>query len=52
MAKLNTYVYVDGQAYGPGDDVPAKVAEQITAPGVWADDKSADDKPAAKSAAK
>lgn len=33
--KLNTYVHVDGVAYGPDDDVPAEVAERITAPGVW-----------------
>jgi len=37
MAKLNTYVSVDGTWYGPGDDVPAKVASQITNPNVWAD---------------
>lgn len=53
--KLKTYVYVNGEVYGPDSDVPAEVAEQITAPGVWvgesADDKS-DAKPAAKSAAK
>lgn len=33
--RLNTYVHVDGQAYGPGSDVPAEVAERITNPDVW-----------------
>lgn len=37
MAKLNTYVNVDGTWYGPGDGVPSKVASQITNPKVWAD---------------
>lgn len=37
MAKLNTYVNVDGAWYGPDDDVPAKVASQIRNPKVWAD---------------
>jgi hypothetical protein len=61
--KLSTYVHVDGVAYGPDDEVPAEVAERITAPGVWADEVSEDEaaedeskqsarrKPAAKSAA-
>lgn len=60
--KLATFVHVDGVAYGPDDEVPAEVAERITAPGVWADEVSDDDssddeskparrKPAAKSAA-
>ncbi len=40
--KLNTYVHVDGVPYGPDDDVPAEVAEKITAPGVWADEEPAE----------
>ncbi len=35
--KLVAYVHVDGKVYGPGDDVPAKVAEAITNPKAWAD---------------
>jgi len=35
--KLAVYVHVDGQAYGPGDDVPADVAKAISNPDVWAD---------------
>jgi hypothetical protein len=35
MAKLNTTVHVDGVAYGPGKDIPAEVAAQITNPDVW-----------------
>lgn len=34
--KLGTFVHVDGVAYGPADDLPAEVAEKITAPHVWA----------------
>lgn len=33
--KLATYVHVDGQAYGPDDDVPADVAAKITNPAAW-----------------
>lgn len=33
--KLNTYVHVEGEAYGPDDEVPADVAKQITNPDVW-----------------
>jgi hypothetical protein len=33
--KLVTYVHVDGQVYGPNDDVPADVAKQITNPKAW-----------------
>lgn len=36
--KLNTYVHVGENRYGPGDDVPDEVAEQITNPYVWVDD--------------
>ncbi|OJY47606.1 hypothetical protein [Pseudonocardia sp. 73-21] len=42
--RLSTYVHVDNVAYGPEDEVPAEVAERITAPGVWADEP---EKPAA-----
>ncbi|MFD0078229.1 hypothetical protein ACFVIY_38010 [Streptomyces sp. NPDC127166] len=35
--RLIAYVHVDGQPYGPGDDVPAEVAERIGAH-AWADD--------------
>lgn len=33
--KLRTYVHVDGQAYGPNDDVPAEVAKRIENPKAW-----------------
>lgn len=46
--RLSTFVHVDGVAYGPDDDVPAEVAERITAPHVWADEEPA--KPAEKPA--
>lgn len=45
--KLNTYVHVDGVAYGPDDDVPAEVAKKIDNPDVWAEeskDSKASDK--------
>lgn len=35
MAKLSTYVHVDGKMYGPGDDVPDGVAAMISNPDVW-----------------
>jgi hypothetical protein len=35
--KLAAFVHVDGKVYGPGDDVPAKVAEAITNPKAWGD---------------
>ena len=41
--QLVSTVYVEGKAYGPDDDVPAEVAEQITNPKAWGeagDDKS------------
>lgn len=39
MAKrLASFVYVDGKAYGPDDDIPAEVAKAITNPKAWADD--------------
>lgn len=53
--KLATYVSVDGQWYGPNDDVPADVAKQITNESAWAADepepeapKASTPKPAAK----
>lgn len=39
--KLAGYVHVNGQAYGPEDDLPKDVAEQVTNPKAWA--SSADD---------
>lgn len=33
--KLRTYVHVDGQVYGPDDDVPAEVAKRIENPKAW-----------------
>lgn len=36
--KLQAFVYVDGQAYGPGSDVPAEVAKQITNPKAWGEE--------------
>lgn len=38
MRALNTNVYVDGTWYGPGDRVPAEVAEKIANPKAWSDD--------------
>lgn len=36
MAKLNTYVTVDGRRYGPEDgNLPADVVRQISNPDVW-----------------
>lgn len=34
--QLVAFVHVDGQVYGPGDDVPDEVAEKITNPKAWA----------------
>ncbi|GGX01941.1 hypothetical protein [Streptomyces chryseus] len=36
MRRLNTFVHVGGEAYGPGDEVPAEIAEQI-GDHAWAD---------------
>jgi hypothetical protein len=51
--KLAAYVHVDGTVYGPGDDVPADVAKQITNPKAWGegsdDDGDGDDGPSYKS---
>lgn len=33
--KLARYVTVAGKTYGPGDDVPAEIAEQIRNPKAW-----------------
>lgn len=41
--RLRTFVHVDGRAYGPGDEVPDEVADQITNPDVW--DEDTDDEP-------
>jgi len=43
--RLRTHVHVLGQVYGPGQDVPADVAEKITNPDVWETDEQ-DAKPA------
>lgn len=45
--RLNTFVHVDGVAYGPEDEIPDEVARTITAPGVWAEEP-AEPKHAAK----
>lgn len=37
--RLNSYVHVDGQVYGPDDRVPAKVAERI-GEHAWVDDEA------------
>lgn len=34
--KLAGFVHVNGQVYGPDDEVPAEVAKQITNPKAWA----------------
>ncbi len=43
--KLNTWVHVGENRYGPDDTVPDEVAELITNPDVWADDDTARDAP-------
>ncbi|CAL9592477.1 hypothetical protein SUDANB1_05253 [Streptomyces sp. enrichment culture] len=40
--RLNSYVHVDGVAYGPDDDVPAEVASRIGAH-AWTDDSDQGD---------
>lgn len=50
--KLTTYVHVDGQAYGPGDEVPADVAKRITNDKVWAEEPKQAPKSAPKSDSK
>jgi len=40
--KLARYVTVAGTTYGPSDDVPAEIAEQITNPKAWV---AADEQP-------
>lgn len=37
MAKLNTYVNVDGTWYGPDSEIPGALTARITNPKVWAD---------------
>lgn len=48
--RLNTFVHIDGEVYGPRSDVPDEVAERITNPDVWVDDEpaAAEPKPPAK----
>jgi hypothetical protein len=41
--KLARYVNVDGATYGPDDDVPADIAEQITNPKAWEADEDVSD---------
>jgi len=43
MAKLNTFVNVDGTWYGPNDTLPDEVAAQINNPKVWAEAPSGPD---------
>ena len=45
--KLATVVYVDGVAYGPDNEPPADVAEQITNPKAWGEEPEAESKKAA-----
>ena len=40
---LAAHVYINGEHYGPGDDVPAEVAKQITNPKAWGESDSSDD---------
>ncbi|GAA3877861.1 hypothetical protein GCM10022243_48210 [Saccharothrix violaceirubra] len=40
MARLNTHVSVNGDWYGPDDDVPDEVADRITNPDVWSEPPS------------
>lgn len=35
--KLAGFVHVNGTVYGPDDEVPADVSEQITNPKAWAE---------------
>ncbi|WP_328721737.1 hypothetical protein OHT52_21100 [Streptomyces sp. NBC_00247] len=42
MRRLNTFVHVDGVAYGPGSDVPPEVAEKIGAHAWESDDDQGD----------
>lgn len=37
MRKLRSYVHVGGRVFGPRDEVPEQVADQITNPKAWAD---------------
>lgn len=49
--KLVAYVHVGGQVYGPGSDVPAEVAKQITNPKAWGDEPEPEKKAPAKKVA-
>lgn len=40
--KLAAVVYVDGVAYGPDNQPPADVADQITNPKAWGEEPDAD----------
>lgn len=44
--RLNTFVHVDGQAYGPDNPVPDEVADRITNPDVWDQDQDEAPEPA------
>jgi hypothetical protein len=47
--KLAGFVHVNGTVYGPDDEVPAEVSEQITNPKAWAEPApKVASKPAAK----
>jgi hypothetical protein len=48
---LASYVSVNGTTYGPDDDVPKDVADQITNPKAWGEDPESEDKGTAKAAA-
>lgn len=50
--QLASFVYVNGDLYGPDDDVPAEVAEQITNPKAWGEEPEKASAPAKKSTAK
>lgn len=48
--ELVTTVYVNHVAYGPGDDVQAEVAKQITNPKAWGEGSDSADKTPAQAA--
>lgn len=41
--KLATYVHVNGNVYGPDDDLSADVAKAITNPKAWGEKPTSDD---------
>lgn len=45
VRRLVAMVFVGDTAYGPGSDVPADVAAQITNPAAWDSDESAQEAP-------